>query len=250
MPRRLITSPVQAARIAQTVGSTRPQLIITADSSIPAGLYDHHPTVELIILGVPDARDTYNKAVRERHGWAVYRRTIHAVQNGRQRYWNESVEPRTVFGWFHGITPPARQTVRTVTQTRLVEPDWESMFDDWRDALRWLIQVAWVKRIPPTEKHARPLKPLRISDDCPQPPEAARPAAVAETLMDILTGHAGIHRPHPLTQNGKPVIGQWGNPIIRCSIPRIPSGPRIHYTLDDTGTVVLLDVSLHYYLIR
>lgn len=250
MPRRLITSPVQAARIAQTVGSTRPQLIITADSSIPAGLYDHHPTVELIILGVPDARDTYNKAVCERHGWAVYRRTIHAVQNGRQHYWHEGVRPETVFEWFNGIKPPSRQTVRTVTETKQVEPDWESMFDNWQDTLQWLIQVAWVKRIPPTEKPSRPLHPLRISDDCPKPPETARLNAVAETMMDVLTGHADIHKPHPLARHGKTVIGPWGNPVIRCSIPRVPSGPRIHYTLDDAGTVVLLDVSLHDELIR
>lgn len=252
MPRRLITDPTQARRIAQTIGTTRPQLIISADSSIPAGLYDHHPAVELIILGVPDARDAYNQTVHDldRRGWAVYSRTIHAVQHGRQRYWYEDVRPETVFGWFNGVTPPSRQSVRTITETRQVEPDWESMFTDWRDTLQWLIQVAWVKRIPPTEKPSRPLQPMRISEDCPKPPETARLNAVAETLMDVLTGHADVHRPHPLARHGKPVIGPWGNPVIRCSIPRVPSGPRVHYTLDDTGTVVLLDVSLHDDLIR
>ena len=79
---------------------------------------------------------------------------------------------------------------------------------------------------------------------------AARLNAVAETMMDVLTGHADIHKPHPLARHGKTVIGPWGNPVIRCSIPRVPSGPRIHYTLDDAGTVVLLDVSLHDELIR
>lgn len=240
---RRLDSFEQGRTFGANAGRVRAQIAIPADGRFdPDALADACPGVEVLVLSAR-ACDGF----REGSGrWYLDKDHMFAFRRGGYaRYWAYGrVTPLAVADWL-GLAIRKPATVRTVEHVQTREPDWESMFDDWRDTLDWLVRVAWVERIPAGQKKTTSLDAWRCDPSCAEPPQAAGLKAVAETLMDILTGHEAIRRPHPLTRNGKPVIGRWGNPVMRFDVSRQAPGPRLHGTYDRDGVFVLLDVSLH-----
>lgn len=240
---RRLDSFEQGRTFGANAGRVRRQIAMTATGRFdPARYAAACPGVEVLVLSARACegfrQGTGRWYLNDDHVFAFRR-------DGRVRYWPwRTVTPLAVAEWL-GCPPPSVQTVRTVEKISVTEPDWESMFDDWRQALDWLVRVAWVERIPAGQKNTTPLAAWRIDPSCARPPQAAGLKAVADTLMDILTGHEAVRRPHPLGRDGKPVIGPWGNPVMRFDVSRRAPGPRLHGTYDPDGVFVLLDVSLH-----
>ena len=257
-----------AGKIARTIASgmrRRPAIVLTQDLDgewgVPldeaARMFDDR--VDAYAIRSTGVLCEFNRITCR----PVYNGAVAAWRGGRNYLWlKERADAKDILSWcgIHGpaAPAPARPAARPRTEPtggtaapnacRL--PDTSTWFAAPSDRWDFDIRYTWAQRTPAGEKTRRPLPDRWDYADGFDIPEEAYPVVI-EGMTDALD-HTDRTRPsrrlHLLRvsrMSNAPRASEYGTPIMRSRMGGDRNPWMLHYTTDEDGRVVFLNVERH-----
>lgn len=133
--------------------------------------------------------------------------------------------------------------------------DPEGLFADGEEQLRFEVTLQWAKSIPASDKAGMPLARYRLDpgflDTVRRYAQSVGRDALVRAIVDVLDGVAERskgRRAHTLREgrgtNDRDRLSEYRTPIWRINVTT-RNGFRLHYTTDESGTIVLLGLYAH-----